>query len=80
MSKEELIKELKGSSLFAECPKCYEEFMLKDALLFDGQVIFPKEARAKQSQLKEAIKTQKEEFARSMQSLVLSLGLQVRRH
>ena len=42
MTKEEVIRELKGSTLYAECPKCHEEFMLKNALLFNGLGTFPK--------------------------------------
>jgi len=55
MSKENLIRELSGSSLFAECPKCGQEFKLRDALLFDGLKTFPEEALLIQQQLQEEL-------------------------
>jgi len=46
----QLIKKLKESNLYAECP-CGEEFKLSDAVLFDGTKTFPEEAFEIQSQL-----------------------------
>ena len=54
MKTEELIKNLKASELFAECP-CGEEFRIADAILFDGTKPFPKEALKKQEELKHSI-------------------------
>jgi len=42
MNTVELIKKLKQSNLWAECP-CGEEFKLSDAILFDGTKPFPSE-------------------------------------
>jgi len=47
MNMEQLITNLKASSLIARCPKCNEEFNLSDALLFDGMRKFPKSAEEK---------------------------------
>jgi predicted Holliday junction resolvase-like endonuclease len=46
-----LIKQLRGSPLFAECPRCRGEFKLKDAVLFDALGQFPQEALEIQSRL-----------------------------
>jgi predicted Holliday junction resolvase-like endonuclease len=51
LSKDQLIKQLSSSSLYAECPKCREEFKLRDALLFDGLGPFPQQALEVQAQL-----------------------------
>jgi predicted Holliday junction resolvase-like endonuclease len=55
MNTEELIKKLKASKFYAECP-CGGEFKLSDAILFDGTKPFPQEALEKQKQLQEQIK------------------------
>lgn len=55
MSKEQLIKQLSGSSLYAECPRCRGEFKLGDALLFDGLGPFPQQALDVQAQLQAEI-------------------------
>lgn len=44
MNTEHLIKQLKKSGLYAECPRCNGEFKLSQAVLFDGTKPFPKEA------------------------------------
>lgn len=54
MNTEELIKNLKSSELFAECP-CGQEFRIADAALFDGTQSFPKEALEKQEELKKLL-------------------------
>ena len=51
MSKNQLIKQLSGSTLYAECPKCREEFKLRDAILFDGLGPFPQQAMETQAAL-----------------------------
>jgi len=51
LSKDQLIKQLSRSTLYAECPKCREEFKLRDALLFDGLGPFPQQALEVQAQL-----------------------------
>ena len=56
-----LIKELKASSLYAEC-SCGDEFKLSDAVLFDGTKDFPKEALEAQKMLKETLKARAEEL------------------
>jgi predicted Holliday junction resolvase-like endonuclease len=50
-----LIKKLKTSNLYAECP-CGGEFKLSKAILFDGTKPFPKEALKIQQQLKDELK------------------------
>lgn len=52
---EQLIKQLKGSGLWAEC-LCGGEFKLSDAILFDGTKPFPEEALEQQKLLLEALK------------------------
>ena len=55
MNTELLIKKLKTSNLYAECP-CGGEFKLSKAILFDGTKPFPKEALKIQQQLKDELK------------------------
>ena len=61
MNTEQLIKQLKESNLYAECP-CGGEFKLSDALLFDGTMGFPQEALEKQKELKEKLKERDEDL------------------
>jgi len=61
MNTEELIKKLKESNLYAECP-CGGEFKLSQAILFDGTKPFPKEAIEKQKGMQEAFKEKIEEL------------------
>ena len=63
MNTEELIKKLKSSNLYAECP-CGEEFKLSDALLFDGTKPFPAEALKVQELLKEEFKKREENLVK----------------
>ncbi|MBW2974072.1 hypothetical protein KY346_06820 [Candidatus Woesearchaeota archaeon] len=58
---DDIIKKLRESKLWAECP-CGEEFKLSDAILFDGTKPFPKEALEVQKGLKEALKEREEEL------------------
>ncbi len=44
MSREEVIKSLSFSKLFAQCHKCGGGFKLSDALIFDGLISFPEQA------------------------------------
>jgi len=39
-----LIQALQKSSLFAECPRCGDEFSLSESILFDGRQDFPSDA------------------------------------
>lgn len=61
MNTEQLIKQLKESNLYAECP-CGGEFKLSNALLFDGIRGFPQEALEKQKELKEELKERDEDL------------------
>ena len=61
MNTEQLIKQLKESNLYAECP-CGEEFKLSDAILFDGTKGFPLEALEKQKELKEELKEREDDL------------------
>lgn len=56
---ENLIKELKESSLYAEC-SCGEEFKISDSFLFDGTKPFPSEALKVQETLKDGLKSREE--------------------
>ncbi|MBW2965660.1 hypothetical protein KY342_00990, partial [Candidatus Woesearchaeota archaeon] len=58
---EQLIKKLKESKLYAECP-CGGEFKLSEAVLFDGTKPFPKEALEVQTQLKQELKDRTEKL------------------
>lgn len=62
MSKEALIKELSRSSLIGMCPKCDEEFKLKDAIIFDGLKPFPKEALDAQKRYEEILENREKEL------------------
>lgn len=61
MDTEQLIKTLKKSNLYAECP-CGDEFKLSEAILFDGGKPFPPEALEVQKQLKEELKARAEDI------------------
>jgi predicted Holliday junction resolvase-like endonuclease len=62
MRTEQLIKNLKSSSLIAECTLCGEEFKLSDALLFDGMGKFPKPAEEKRLLLLHELEEREEEL------------------
>jgi len=61
MNIEELIKRLKQSNLYAECP-CGGEFKISQAILFDGTKPFPPEAYEIQKQMKEELKERADEL------------------
>lgn len=61
MNTEEIIKKLKESKIYAECP-CGGEFNLSDAILFDGTKPFPEKALEIQKQLKEKLTERLEEL------------------
>ncbi len=61
MNTKELIKKLKESNLYAECP-CSGEFKLSQATLFDGTKPFPPEALEIQNKLKEELTASEEEL------------------
>jgi predicted Holliday junction resolvase-like endonuclease len=52
---EQLIKTLRVSNLYAECP-CGGEFKLSETILFDGTKAFPAEALKIQEQLKDELR------------------------
>lgn len=56
-----LIRELKTSNLYAECP-CGGEFKLSTALLFDGTKPFPEEAIEVQERLKEELEERQKDL------------------
>jgi len=62
MNIEQLITNLKASSLVATCPMCNEEFNLSDALLFDGIRKFPKPAEEKRLLLLQELNERKKEL------------------
>lgn len=62
METEQLIKELKKSNLYAECPAGDGDFKLADATLFDGTRPFPESALGVQSELMEEMKQRAEEL------------------
>lgn len=51
MSREEVIKSLSSSKLFAQCHKCGEDFKLTDTLIFDGLIPFPEQALKVQGEM-----------------------------
>jgi predicted Holliday junction resolvase-like endonuclease len=57
MNTEELIKKLKTSNLYAECPECSGEFKLSRSILFDGTKPFPTKALETQESLKEELQS-----------------------
>jgi len=57
----QLIKKLRESNLYAECP-CGGEFKLSRSILFDGTKPFPEKALEIQKQLKEELKDREEEL------------------
>ena len=61
MNIKQLIKKLRESNLYAECP-CGGEFKLSRSILFDGTKPFPKKALEIQKQLKEKLKDREEEL------------------
>ena len=58
---EQIIKQLKESNLYAECP-CGKEFKLSQAILFDGTKLFPQKAMEIQKGMKEFLKQREEEL------------------
>ena len=54
MNTEQLIKKLRKSNLYAECP-CGGEFKLSTSILFDGTKPFPEKALEIQKQLKKEL-------------------------
>ena len=68
MQIEELIKDLKASALFAECP-CGQEFKVSDAVLFDGTQPFPKEALEKQEELKQQLADREEMLKKNLKKV-----------
>ncbi len=63
-----LIKELKISGLYAQCP-CGEEFAISDTFLFDGTKPFPKEALAMQTELQKALDKRKADLAKQIKQI-----------
>ena len=61
MSAGQLIAKLKLSKLYAECP-CGGEFMLSDAILFDGTRPFPEEAWGIRAQLSDVLENRELEL------------------
>jgi len=55
MNTESIIKNLKNSGLYAECP-CGGEFRISDVLLFDGTKPFPPEALNSQKEYEDSLK------------------------
>lgn len=61
MNIEQLIKKLRESNLYAECP-CGGEFKLSRSILFDGTKPFPEEALEIQKRLKEKLKDREDKL------------------
>jgi len=61
MNTEQLIKKLKESNLYAECP-CDGEFKLSRSILFDGTKPFPEKALEIQKRLKKELKDSEDEL------------------
>ena len=65
MATEELIKKLKESNLYAECPKCSGEFKLSEAILFDGTKEFPSGVKELQQKYKDALEQRKKDLEKN---------------
>lgn len=65
---DQVIKNLKDSKLYAQCP-CGEEFAISDTFLFDGAKPFPKEALDAQAALQEALDERKDDLARQIKQI-----------
>jgi len=65
MEIEEVIKQLKSSGLYAECP-CGGEFKLSDAFLFDGTKPFPPEALKLKQAFEEGLGERESELQKRM--------------
>jgi predicted Holliday junction resolvase-like endonuclease len=76
LSKDWLIRQLQGSSLYAECPKCRGKFRLGDALLFDGLGPFPQQALDVQAQLQVEIERRAKQLEK--RSLMADAGAEQR--
>jgi len=61
---EEFIHSLKSQALVAECPCCYAEFPLSDALLFDGILPFPDEAESRRKEYENVLKERRADLLR----------------
>jgi len=61
MNTEQLIKKLRESNLYAECP-CGGEFKLSRSILFDGTKPFPEKALEIQKRLKKELKDREDEL------------------
>lgn len=65
----DLIKDLKTSELYAECP-CGQEFAISETFLFDGAVKpFPKEALEIQAELQKSLADQRIELAKQIKQI-----------
>lgn len=69
MKTEELIRKLRESHLYAECPKCgCEPFRISSAILFDGTRPFPKEALDAQERIRQNLEDRMKELERRKKS------------
>lgn len=62
MKTEDLIRKLKVSNLYAECPRCYGEFKLSQTVLFDGTKPFPDEVVEFQQKLQKDLENREEKL------------------
>jgi predicted Holliday junction resolvase-like endonuclease len=66
---EDLIKNLKTSELYAECP-CGEEFAISETFLFDGTAKpFPNEALEKQAEMQEELAKQRADLEKQIKQI-----------
>jgi predicted Holliday junction resolvase-like endonuclease len=68
MQVDQLIKDLKTSGLYAQCP-CGEEFAISDTFLFDGTKPFPKEALKVQAELQKALDERRADLAKQIKQI-----------
>ena len=73
----ELIKNLKASDLFAECP-CGEEFKLSDATLFDGTKAFPEETLEAQKELSKNLEKRENMLAKKISQVTEKTAITTR--
>jgi len=73
----ELIKNLKTSNLYAECP-CGEEFKLSDSFLFDGTKPFPEEALKAKTMLIKELEKQENTLAKKISQITEKTAITTR--
>lgn len=64
-----LVTSLNTSNLIAKCPFCFEEFLLSDSLLFDGQKKFPDKAEERKQRMLQELKDRAKQLLEQKQKV-----------